>query len=548
MKLILLLLRSSWQVVLLASLVGGVSGIASMSLIAIIHHSLRQADASTTLMTAFIGICVVVLLTRVSSKLLLTRLSQNTISRLRMKLCRRIVDSPLVNLENIGSARMLASLTGDVAVITQTMNSVPVLCVNIVILLCGAVYLGWMSPGLLVGALTVAAIGVSSYLYGTRWARIYLKRGREAQDDVLKNIRFLIEGIKELKTHRDRRTEFIDEVLESAVAEVRRNQVIGFSLQGVSVIWGRFVAFVAIGLMLFAWPKIQDVDAATLTGYTLTILYLMSPLERIVAWLPLMSRATISMDKIRELGIMLEKEEPETGLLRAVETWERIELCGVTHVYRDEEEEHRFLLGPINLTLSPGEIVFVVGGNGSGKTTLAKIITGLYVPDDGEICLDGEPIAAENRESYRQLFSAVFDDPTLFDSLLGMDCADLDRRARDYLELLELDHVVSVEDGVFSTTRLSRGQRKRLALVTAYLEDRPFYLFDEWAADQDPVFKRTFYLKLLPELKEQGKSVLAITHDDRYFACADRVVKLEDGKAVQVPQRELPQEVATDKL
>jgi putative ATP-binding cassette transporter len=224
-----------------------------------------------------------------------------------------------------------------------------------------------------------------------------------------------------------------------------------------------------------------------------------------------------------------------------MEQWREIEIAGLVHSYRREGQPHGFALGPIDMTLHPGEIVFIIGGNGSGKTTLGKLVTGLYVPEQGEIRVDGEPITAANRESYRQLFAAVFDNALLFDSLWGIGGADLDERARRYLRQLELDQVVTVTDGVFSTTQLSRGQRKRLALLTAYLEDRPIYLFDEWAADQDPVFRKVFYLELLPELKRQGKTVVAITHDDRYFAGADRVIKLEEGKVVEAFRHEIVQ-------
>jgi putative ATP-binding cassette transporter len=175
-------------------------------------------------------------------------------------------------------------------------------------------------------------------------------------------------------------------------------------------------------------------------------------------------------------------------------------------------------------------MVFLVGGNGSGKSTLAKIVTGLYLPEAGEIRLDGELVTNQNRDSYRQLFSAVFADFFVFDNLLGLDSADLDSRAGGYLEQLHLKHKVRVTNGVLSTTAVSQGQRKRLALLTAYLEDRPFYLFDEWASDQDPLFKKVFYTQLLPDLKARGKTVLVITHDDRYFGLADRVIKLDYGK------------------
>lgn len=203
-----------------------------------------------------------------------------------------------------------------------------------------------------------------------------------------------------------------------------------------------------------------------------------------------------------------------------------------THTYRREGEESTFALGPIDLTIQPGELIFIVGGNGSGKSTLAKLITGLYIADSGQMRWDDVPIDDRNRESYRQLFSTVFADFYLFDRLVGIRLEDPDEQAKIYLEKLQLDHKVEVRDGKLSTTALSQGQRKRLALLTAYLEDRPIYLFDEWAADQDPFFREVFYQQLLPELQQRGKAVLVISHDDRYFHLADRLVKLDYGKIV----------------
>jgi putative ATP-binding cassette transporter len=203
--------------------------------------------------------------------------------------------------------------------------------------------------------------------------------------------------------------------------------------------------------------------------------------------------------------------------------------CGDDAATADSRE---FTLGPLDLTLRAGELVFVVGGNGSGKTTLLKLLAGLYEPEDGRLLWNGTPVTAANQAAYRQNFSVVFAEPYLFAHLLGLSDGTIDAQARTYLARLRLAHVVGVANGELSKTALSHGQRKRLALLTAYLEDRPVYLFDEWAASQDPEFRAVFYHQLLPELKARGKLVVVITHDDRYFDVADRLLTLDFGQLV----------------
>ena len=192
-------------------------------------------------------------------------------------------------------------------------------------------------------------------------------------------------------------------------------------------------------------------------------------------------------------------------------------------------ESHGFRLGPLNLVFAPGQITFVVGGNGSGKSTLAKLASGLYRPETGFVTLNGEPIDHHNVEWFRHNCSAIFTDFHLFEEYLGFDRPGIDDEVRHYLQELQLAHKVTVRDGRLSTVALSQGQRKRLALLTALLEDRPIYLFDEWAADQEPRFRDVFYTKIVPGLARRGKTVIVITHDDRYFHHADQIVKLNFG-------------------
>jgi putative pyoverdin transport system ATP-binding/permease protein len=320
--------------------------------------------------------------------------------------------------------------------------------------------------------------------------------------------------------------------LQATAASVRRHNITGMTIYTAATSWGQILVFVVIGLVLFALPNFSEIDKQTLTGYTITLLYLMTPFQVIMNTISDLSRANVALQRVEALGIELESAGTEGATPSDSEPARsplQIELIGVTHAYRREAEEDNFLLGPINMSLASGELVFLTGGNGSGKTTLAKLLIGLYVPENGEIRLNGEKITDLNREFYRQHFSVVFSDFFLFESLLGLDSPGLDESARSYLSKLQLDHKVKIQAGAVSTTELSQGQRKRLALMTAYLEDRPVYIFDEWAADQDPFFKSIFYNHILPDLKGRGKALLVISHDDKYYSVADRIIKLDSG-------------------
>jgi putative ATP-binding cassette transporter len=238
----------------------------------------------------------------------------------------------------------------------------------------------------------------------------------------------------------------------------------------------------------------------------------MGPIQGLVASIPFFIRGQASLEKLEELDVALANvtsvPTPASVIAQAdgfrfspLGTPPLVEFRNVVFRRGSENNGGGFTLGPIDLTLYPGELVFIIGGNGSGKSTLAKVITGLYPPQSGEILVEGVPVSAISEEAYRQLYSAVFSDFFLFNR-----------------------------------------QRRRMALLVAYLEDRPIYVLDEWAADQDPEFRQIFYMKLLPELKEKGKTVVVITHDDRYFHLGDRVIKLDYGKVIETLQQGVPAE------
>lgn len=533
MNLIYFLLRSSWRMVAIATVTGFLSGGSSAGLIALISHALGSGTASAAIAWGFAGLTLVALITSIVARIVLIRLSQDAVFQLQMRLSRQILSSELSHLEQLGTPRLLATLTEDIQAISSAVFVIPFLCINIAIVMGCLLYITWLSwkVFLIVLGLSVVALGSCRELL-KRGGQL-LTKAREDQDLLFNQFRTVTEGVKELKLHYQRRQDFLAEDLQTTAAEFRRHNIRGLTFFAITDSWGKLIFFFAVGSVLFVLPHLMTINAQTLSGYVLTFTYLIGPMESISNKLPILSKANVSLHKIEVLGLSLaSRAETATVPPKFKSSWQCLELKGLTHTYRSEQEDMKFTLGPIDLTLQPGELVLIIGGNGSGKSTLAKLIAGLYIPESGEIWLDKQPITSPDTEWYRQHFSVVFSDFYLFERLLGFDRPDLDTQARYYLKQLQLDRKVKVEHGKLSTTALSQGQRKRLALLTAYLEDRPIYLFDEWAADQDPTFKELFYTQFLPQLRDKGKTVLAISHDDQYFHMADRVIKLDYGKVV----------------
>jgi putative pyoverdin transport system ATP-binding/permease protein len=540
MKLISFLVRNHRGAVVFAVIASAVTGASNAGLLAVLNTILKGSRYSlTTLVGAFIVLCLALPVSRFITEILLTRVGQESLLEFRLKISRQILAAPLARLEEFGVHRLMTALTEDIPVITNTVTTFSLLCINIAMVVGGLIYLGWLSLTVLLVVLGILMLGVVSYQFVVRKALHFYRLARNEAEQLFKHFRALTVGIKELKLHRRRREMFISKVLQATAASYRRNIIVGTTIYTAAASGGQTLFFVIIAIVLFVLPKVHYVDRGVLIGYTLTLLYLMVPLQVIMNNIPVLARASVALNKMEALGLELAKrgtENESTTPVANVLPMKRLDFLGVTHSYSHEGEGSSFILGPVDLTLYGGELLFLTGGNGSGKTTLAKILTGLYVPEAGAIRLNGALITDQNREFYREHFSVVFSDYCLFESLLGLEHSTLDEQARDYLVRLQLNHKVEIKDGALSTVNLSEGQRKRLALLTAYLEGRPIYVFDEWAADQDPFFKEIFYYHLLPELKSRGKTIVVISHDDRYYHIADRIVRLNEGRITSDPQ------------
>ncbi len=537
MQFLRFLLKTSWQTILIATFLGLVSGGGNAKLISMVNHAVDRASVSQSLLL-FFGLVCFTLTANLLSQFILIHLAQTAIYQMRLQLSRSILLSPLHHLERLGEHRLLISLTDDVRVLSQTVAVIPNLCVDLATIGGCLVYLAWLSGSVFVLLISVTLVTIWAIQFTIRKAQNLFAIAREEEDHLFKHFQGVTAGTKELKLHRLKREDFLTGDLQASATELRQKNTRAMKIFAIADSLGQFSLFSILGFALFVLPHFLSISMAMLASYALTITYLTIPFQNLLHRLPDIMRGSVALRKVEHMKLALaNQDEIETSSSQAVYPRCQITLNQIAYTYHPHGEEHGFQLGPISLSLKPGQVTYLIGGNGSGKSTLAKLITGLYVPEAGSITLNGVPIDDLNREWYRQHFSAIFSDFYLFNRCLGFYQPDLDQEVQTYLKQLHLDHKVQVKKGVLSTTRLSQGQRKRLALLTAYLEDRPIYLFDEWAADQEPAFRELFYTQLLSKLKERGKTVLVITHDDRYFDLADQLLKLDYG---QVQSRQVP--------
>jgi putative ATP-binding cassette transporter len=535
---ILHLLRPYWPTVLGGIVLGIVGGASVAGLLAVVNRGLYASqDDVATLLYAFAGLCSLILIGSIGSDISANYVGQRIIAELRKSLAAKILAAPIDQLEIYRTHRLIPVLTQDVDTISDFAFFFSSFFVSLVITFGCMVYLAVLSWPLFLITGLVIILGSLAHAYARTRGVQGFNVARDSEDELQKHYRAIAEGAKELRLNRARRQRVYVEQLQRTVDRISAVQVKSINLFVTARALGTILFFVVIGVALtlrpFFWP---DSPAAVSSGFVLVLLYMRGPIDQVIGILPALGRAQVAMKRIAELSEQFSTPEPD--LLAAPSAApdgsgkiESIELRGVSYGFRAVPGSNPFVLGPVDLHVRRGDIVFIVGENGSGKTTLIKLLLGLYAPQSGTLLRDGLPVVTETRDDYRQLFTTIFSDYYLFEDLL-QGAGVVPDVAERYLERLEVAHKVSVENGVFTTTDLSTGQRKRLALMNAWLEERPVLVFDEWAADQDPAFRHIFYTELLPDLKRMGKTIIVISHDDRYFGAADHLVRLRHGKVV----------------
>ncbi|WP_434639633.1 multidrug ABC transporter permease/ATP-binding protein [Klebsiella sp. I138] len=534
MELLLLVWRQyRWPFisVIALSLLSAALGI---GLIAFINLRLMTVvDTSLTVLPEFLGLLLLLMVVTLGSQLALTALGHHFVFRLRGEFIKRILDTQIEKVEKIGSASLLAALSSDVRNITIAFVRLPELVQGIILTFGSAAYLAWLSGKMMM----VTALWMALTIWGgfVLVARVYKHMAtlRETEDKLYHDYQTVLEGRKELTLNRERAEYVFNQLYLPDAREYRHHIIRADTFHLSAVNWSNIMMLGAIGLVFWMANGLGWANTAVAATYSLTLLFLRTPLLSAVGALPTLLSAQVAFNKLKTFSLApyrAEFPQPEPH-----PHWQTLELRDVCFHYPD----NTFAVGPINLTLQRGELVFLIGGNGSGKSTLAMLLTGLYQPACGQILLDGQALAADKPEDYRKLFSAVFTDVWLFDQLLGPDGKAADPAlVGQWMDYLQMAHKLRLDNGKIVDLKLSKGQKKRVALLLALAEERDIILLDEWAADQDPHFRREFYQVLLPLMQQMGKTVFAISHDDHYFQHADRLLEMRSGQLTELTGEE----------
>lgn len=528
MQIFIHLLQSyRWQLVgaCVLTLLFGIAGVGLLMFINSQLLTLQQYDASVLLL--FIALLLAFLALSIVSQFVLTALGHHFVYLMRQRLIKQILDAEVEHIRHLGKSRLLASLSADIKEVSFAFVRLPELLQGFIFVSCAAAYMAYLSFPLFI----VSAIWIMFTLWVSHRsiAHVFqeLHHIRTKEDDLHKDYQAVIDGQRELKLNRDRAQQYFEQEFLPHSLQQKKHYIRADFFHFFANNWTNVMLLGAVGLNFYLALAYQWGDLPTAVTLALTILFLRTPLVSAIAAVPSILAGQVALRKLTDLQLPDYQEGFESSQ-DSYSQWQTIrfeEVC-----YRYGETEQDFALSPVNFTLRRGELVFLIGKNGSGKSTLSMLLAGLCYPTSGKIYIDEKAIDLNQWDEYRQQISAVFSDFYLFSRILGQEGKEVAASfIQEWLTRLKLEHKVHVVEQQLSTIHLSQGQRKRLALMLALAEQRSLLILDEWAADQDPAFRHVFYREILPLLKARGITVFAISHDDSYFDCADRLLLIQQG-------------------
>jgi putative ATP-binding cassette transporter len=524
-------------------ILGTVCGIANGALLALITTGASAAQtnqASFRLLAMYVAAMGVFYISKKYSLNQSVALIERMIKNLRSRICDKLRRSELLFVEGLGRGDLYTKISQDANLISQTAFVIINAFQSAVMVLFAMIYIAWLSvPAFFIIIISVT-IGVILYFSHWRTRRAEMTKLTQQDAEFLDSLGHIIDGFKEAKLNRKRNQSLFARFEQVSEEGLELKTRLGI-MYVTDIMFSHIFFLVLIGIIVYLLPRLMPTYSEMVLQMTAAVLFIIGPLEMIVGTAPLIGRANVALDNLYNLEQRLDDNlrnevSFDVAQLERLTGFQSIEFSNVLFHYPESREHSGFTLGPIDLSIRRGETLFIVGGNGSGKSTLLKLITGLYEPVYGAIKVDSTLLDRMSIAAYRELYSAIFSDFHLFDRLYGLEDVSEDQVLKLIREM-QLESKTGYVDGRFTTINLSTGQRKRLAMITALLEDREIYVLDEWAADQDIHFRDQYYHSILKKLKEDGKTVIAVTHDDRYWSIADRVIKMDLGKVAEITEQ-----------
>lgn len=507
------------------------SGLANVLVIIIVTSSLDSDLDIIYLIFYFSLIAAVYLIGRRYVQSQLIKINQKLMYDIRIKIVNKAMQTSFQKLERMDSGRIFTVLNEDVSLMGGATATFVNLITSMITIIGAFAYMFTISLwATLLIIITMICLASIYYFVGQR-ANSYFESVRDERNIFMNLVNGMIGGIKEISLHRNKKLEYIQDLSKSALEFKNKNTIAETKFIDAFLV-GESLLLLLLGLVSIGLSRLYpSISFFTLMSFVIVLLYLIGPINAILNAVPHMMRLRVSWNRIQRFL----KEIPADISLATlqekvnhVNNIQNIKVEDVTFNYPSAiNDKNSFGIGPINFEVNKGEVLFITGGNGSGKTTLAKILMGLYKADKGKITINEKEVSNSELGEY---FSATFNPLYLFKKLYGIITEDRKPEINNLLKILQLEDKVEIENNQFSTIDLSAGQRKRLNLLKCYLEDLPIFLFDEWAADQDPDYRYFFYRELIPKMKESGKIVIAISHDDHYFDVADKIVQMREGK------------------
>jgi len=465
------------------------------------------------------------------------RITAEVVQNIRVRLADKIQNSELTILERIGKSEIMNAMSQEATVIAESGETLTRGLQAGIFVVFALAYVAYLSFAAFLITLVCIAIAVRIVTRNKKLSQELIRSTREKEIDLLRYVTHSIDGFKETRNSDLKRADLRADI-QRASNESTDFRVQSEDLRNRSTLFGQSAFYVLIGAVVFLLPNLIETYTEVITEITTAVLFMVGPLTLIVGLIPFLAKCNESAKAIFDLeealdnGTTEDSTDDEPVVRIEPKGFKSLKLEASRFAYRNQEDEV-FVLGPLSFAIEAPQIVFVVGGNGSGKSTLLKVLAGLYRPEEGRVSVDGTTVTRGNIQSYREMFSTIFSDFHLFERLYGA-LGTAETEVSDLLERMQLDRKVKFVDDKFTTLELSTGQRKRLALVVSLLDDKPIFIFDELAADQDPEFRKFLYEEVLPGLKSLGHTIIAASHDDRYFHVADKLIKMEYGKIEEI--------------